>query len=89
VALTKEQLPEDVAEIPTWEQDLQKVGLVRRALRARKWYGADWWFVAISSVMVVGFIILALFPDLLRRMARMRSLVRASWHQAIRHLSRC
>jgi peptide/nickel transport system permease protein len=63
VALTKEQLPEDVAEIPTWEQDLQKVGLVRRALRARKWYGADWWFVAISSVMVVGFIILALFPE--------------------------
>jgi hypothetical protein len=62
VAITKEQLP-DAIEIPAWEQDLRKVGFVRRALNARKWYGADWWFVAISSVMVVGFIIIAFFPD--------------------------
>ncbi|MBE0411342.1 MAG: ABC transporter permease subunit [Anaerolineales bacterium] len=45
-----------------WEQDLQRVGFIRGALRARKWYGADWWFVTISAVMVVGFITLALFP---------------------------
>jgi peptide/nickel transport system permease protein len=63
MAITKEHLPEDISEVPTWEQDLQKVGILRRALMARKWYGADWWFVAISSIMVVGFIILALFPD--------------------------
>jgi peptide/nickel transport system permease protein len=63
MALTKDQLPEAVTEIPTWEQDLQKVGFVRRALRARKWYGADWWFIAISAVMVIGFVTIALFPD--------------------------
>jgi len=63
MAMIKDQLPEEVSEIPAWEQELQKVGFVRRVLRARKWYGADWWFVAISAIMVVGFIILALFPD--------------------------
>ena len=45
-----------------WQYALERVGFVRRILRARRWYGADWWFVAISSVMVVGFIILGLFP---------------------------
>jgi peptide/nickel transport system permease protein len=60
---TKDQLPEEISEIPTWEQDLEKVGFVRRALRARKWYGADWWFVAISAGMVIAFITIALFPD--------------------------
>ena len=62
MAITEDQLPEIVTEIPVWEQDLQKVGFVRRIFRARKWYGADWWFVAISAIMVVGFIILALIP---------------------------
>lgn len=47
----------------TWQNDLQKVGLLRRLLQARKWYGADWWFVAISTVMVIGFIFVALFPQ--------------------------
>jgi peptide/nickel transport system permease protein len=60
---TKDQFPEEVIEALSWEQDLQKVGFIRRVLRARKWYGADWWFVAISAVMVVGFITIALFPD--------------------------
>lgn len=46
----------------TWQQDLEEVGFVRRMLRARKWYGADWWFVSISAVMVVIFIILGLIP---------------------------
>jgi ABC-type dipeptide/oligopeptide/nickel transport system permease subunit len=31
---------------------------------ARRWYGADWWFVAISSLAVVIFIIIAFFPGL-------------------------
>ena len=29
-----------------------------------KWYGADWWFVAISSVLVIIFIIIAIIPGL-------------------------
>jgi peptide/nickel transport system permease protein len=63
MTLTKEEFPESTEEIPTWEQDLEQVGWVRRALRARKWYGADWWFVAISAVMVIAFLIIAFFPD--------------------------
>ena len=49
--------------VPQWEEELARVGFVRRLLRARKWYGADWWFVAISSVMVLAFIVVALFPQ--------------------------
>jgi peptide/nickel transport system permease protein len=48
-----------------WRQDIQKVGFVRRLLMGRKWYGVDWWMVAISVVMVLGFIFVALFPGLL------------------------
>jgi len=51
-------------ELEPWQQDLAKVGWIRRALRARRWYGADWWFVAISGVLVVGFLMLAFFPGL-------------------------
>lgn len=58
---TRDNFP-GVEESLPWEQDLEKVGLLRRALRARKWYGADWWFVAISAVMVTAFIIIAFFP---------------------------
>ena len=47
-----------------WQEDLQKVGFVRRLLRARKWYGADWWFVVISGIAVLGFITVAIFPGL-------------------------
>ncbi len=55
--------PAAPAAVADWELELQKVGLVRRMLRARKWYRADWWFVAISSVMVVGFLVLAVGPQ--------------------------
>lgn len=48
-----------------WRADLERVGFVRRLFNARKWYGADWWFVAISLVMVLGFIFVALFPGML------------------------
>ena len=46
-----------------WKADLEGIGFVRRLLMARRWYRADWWFVAISTVMVVGFIVLALIPQ--------------------------
>ncbi len=49
-------------EVPVWRTDLERIGLVRRILRARRWYRADWWFVAISSVLVAGFVVLALVP---------------------------
>jgi hypothetical protein len=63
MTISKEEYPTPADEIVPWEQDLERVGLVRRVLRARKWYGADWWFVAISSVMVLVFLIIAFFPD--------------------------
>jgi peptide/nickel transport system permease protein len=46
-----------------WQSDLKQVGFIRRLFQARKWYGADWWFVAISTAMVFGFIFVALFPQ--------------------------
>jgi peptide/nickel transport system permease protein len=51
-------------EARQWEEDLARVGFVRRLLRARRWYGADWWFVAISGLMVLGFLIVAFLPGL-------------------------
>jgi peptide/nickel transport system permease protein len=50
-------------QVADWELELRKVGFVRRIIRARKWYRTDWWFVAISSVMVVGFLIVAIVPQ--------------------------
>ncbi len=60
----EERPPEVTPEITTWQVELQKVGLVRRILNARRWYGADWWFVTISAILVVVFIIIALVPGL-------------------------
>ncbi len=65
MAKTKEQPSEALPEGTTWEVELKRVGFVRRIFMARRWYGADWWFVAISAVGVVGFIFVALFPGLL------------------------
>jgi peptide/nickel transport system permease protein len=45
-----------------WQGDMDEVGWVRRALGARKWYKADWWFVAISAVIVVVLTVIAMFP---------------------------
>ncbi len=56
--------PEILPEETTWDVELEKVGFVRRMLNARKWYGADWWFVAISAVLVAIFITVALVPGL-------------------------
>ena len=46
-----------------WQDDLRNVGFFRKILLGRKWYGADWWFVVISGIAVIGFIIVALFPQ--------------------------
>jgi len=51
------------AETPEWLLDLDKVGFVRRLFLARKWYGGDWWFVAISAVFLLFFIIVGIFPQ--------------------------
>jgi peptide/nickel transport system permease protein len=64
VAKTKEQPSEALPEGTTWEVELKRVGFVRRLFMARRWYGADWWFVAISTVLVFGFIFVAFFPGL-------------------------
>jgi peptide/nickel transport system permease protein len=56
-----EKTPNSKTEI--WQADLQQVGFIRRLFQARKWYGADWWLVAISTVMVIGFIFVALAPQ--------------------------
>jgi peptide/nickel transport system permease protein len=61
---TKEQLPSAIAEGLTWEAELQRIGFIRRIFMARRWYGADWWFVMISAVMVIIFIFVAMFPGL-------------------------
>ena len=62
MAKSKEQLSETIPEGTTWEVELKQVGFVRRLFMARRWYGADWWFVAISAIGVVAFIIVAIFP---------------------------
>ncbi len=47
---SKKQPSEALPEGTTWEVELKRVGFVRRIFMARHWYGADWWFVAISAV---------------------------------------
>jgi peptide/nickel transport system permease protein len=64
VTVTKEQPPETPIEAPSWEAELKRVGFIRRIFMARRWYGADWWFVIISAVMVAVFVLIALFPGL-------------------------
>lgn len=64
MTIMKEELPEAATETAAWATELERVGFVRRMFMARRWYGADWWFVAISVVMVVTFIFIALFPGL-------------------------
>jgi peptide/nickel transport system permease protein len=63
VTIQKEEPSETISETQDWENELERVGFVRRIFLARRWYGADWWFVAISTVMVIAFIVIALFPS--------------------------
>lgn len=50
--------------VPQWQRDLDEVGFLRRLIRARRWYGADWWFVVISSVLLLFIFSMAIFPGL-------------------------
>lgn len=61
MALTEE--PPTSPEVPEWQEELDNVGIVRRLFQARRWYKADWWFVVISSIAVLFFFIVALFPQ--------------------------
>ncbi|HSM58420.1 MAG TPA: ABC transporter permease [Candidatus Sulfomarinibacteraceae bacterium] len=54
--------PSTTDTIPDWQQDLNQVGLVRRLLRGRIWYGADWWFVVLSSLLLLFIFSMAFFP---------------------------
>jgi peptide/nickel transport system permease protein len=49
--------------VPDWMLDLDRVGFVRKLFLARKWYGGDWWFVAISAVLLLFVIIVGIFPQ--------------------------
>jgi peptide/nickel transport system permease protein len=59
MALTDRDQPQDALQ---WEYDLERVGFVRRILNGRRWYKADWWFVVISSFVVLFLFLVALFP---------------------------
>ncbi|NDJ51764.1 MAG: ABC transporter permease subunit [Chloroflexi bacterium] len=46
----------------SWQDELNQVGFIRRFLRARKWYGADWWFATLSAILLRFIFSLAIFP---------------------------
>ena len=51
------------SDAPEWLLDLDKVGFIRRLFLARKWYGGEWWFVVISAILLIGIIIIGVFPQ--------------------------
>ena len=57
----------DANQTHDWREELERVGFVRRILRqafqARKWYGADWWFVVISAALILVVILVGVFPQ--------------------------
>jgi peptide/nickel transport system permease protein len=60
---TEKNKTKDVNEVPEWMLDLDRVGFVRRLFIARRWYGGDWWFVAISGVLLFFIILVGVFPQ--------------------------
>ncbi len=52
----------DGVDVPSWQLELDRVGLVRRMLLARKWYGGDWWFVLVSAILLLFIITVGVFP---------------------------
>jgi len=54
---------EGTLEVPQWQLDLDQVGFVRRIFLARRWFGGDWWFVAISAVLLLFIITVGVFPQ--------------------------
>ncbi|NBD35607.1 MAG: hypothetical protein GVY30_06370, partial [Chloroflexi bacterium] len=53
----------DSVDVPEWQLELDRVGLARRLLIARKWYGGDWWFVLLSAILLLFIIIVGIFPQ--------------------------
>ncbi len=76
-------------ETPEWLLDLDKVGFVRRLFIARKWYGGDWWFVAISSVLLIFIILVGIFPNGSPPTTPQRKLAPHCWHRVKRLLPMC
>lgn len=58
-----QETPPKPEVVQQWQLDLDKVGFVRKIFMARKWYGGDWWFVAVSSVLLLFIIIVGIFPQ--------------------------
>ena len=58
--LNEQKKPETVED---WQLELEKVGFIRKIFLSRKWYGGDWWFVAISSLMLLFVITVGIFPQ--------------------------
>jgi peptide/nickel transport system permease protein len=65
--MSKEPDLSEAGQADQWQQDLEQVGFVRRILRrtwrARRWYGADWWFVVISALLLVFYLVVAISPQ--------------------------
>ena len=45
------------SEVLPWQLELDKIGFVRKIFLARKWYKGDWWFVLISAILLLFFLI--------------------------------
>ncbi len=60
---TYAETAEQPETMPQWQLELDRVGFVRRLLLARRWYGADWWFVLFSAVLLLFIILLGIFPQ--------------------------
>ena len=48
--------------VPQWQTELDQLGFWRRLILSRRWYGADWWFVAISGALLLFIFSMAIFP---------------------------
>lgn len=48
--------------VPQWQNELDQLGFWRRLILSRRWYGADWWFVAISGALLLFIFSMAFFP---------------------------
>jgi peptide/nickel transport system permease protein len=61
---TEGEIVEEPTEVlPEWQLELDRVGFVRRLFLARKWHGGDWWFVAISAVLLLFIITVGVVPQ--------------------------
>ncbi len=52
-----------MATTQPWQRDVDRAGAIRQLWRARRWYGADWWFVVISALALIGFLVVAAVPQ--------------------------